>query len=154
MRILAAAALGILCTLPAAAQVTSGELIEGAREYDGKEIVITGELIGDPMVRGDHVWVNMYDGATAMGIWLPRVLMPSVQWYGSYKARGDAVRVQGVFHRSCSEHGGDMDIHASAMSVVAAGAPSGHSVRVALVLVAGALLLTSAAAFLLWRMRA
>jgi hypothetical protein len=41
--------------------------------------------------------------------------------YGDYRHQGDIVRISGVFHAACPEHGGDMDIHATDLSVVRAG---------------------------------
>jgi hypothetical protein len=135
------------------AQVPSPELIDKGRALDGKEIEFTGELIGDPMVRGDHVWVNVSDGANAIGVWLPRTLLPSVRFWGSYRARGDTIRVRGVFHRSCPDHGGDMDIHGSAVEIVSIGRPTEHRIGYVPVLSAVLLLFCSPAVFLLWRKR-
>ena len=135
------------------AQIPSGGLIENAGAYDGKEIDFSGELIGDPMPRGDHVWLNVNDGSNAIGIWLPRGLLPSVRYWGSYTARGDTVRIHGVFHRSCPDHGGDMDLHGSSIEVISPGEPTGHRVGPVPFFCAVLLIFTSFAAFLLWRRR-
>jgi hypothetical protein len=41
---------------------------------------------------------------------------------GGYGKKGDNVRVEGVFHRACPEHGGDLDIHAGSVTVLSTGA--------------------------------
>jgi len=104
-----------------AQQVSSGELIAKAAEYDGKTVTFRGEAIGDVMLRGDYAWVNVSDGRNAVGIWMPAALARTIAQTGAYLVRGDTIEVRGVFHRSCLEHGGDLDIHAEAMTKVVPG---------------------------------
>ncbi len=132
-------------------QVGSAELIERARELDGREVEFVGEAIGESMRRGDHVWLNLLDAGGAIGIWAKRADMPAIRYFGSAASRGDTLRVRGIFHRSCPEHGGDLDIHAAALEVVARGELKPvtlHGDRMAL---AAGLLLAAATAFFLWR---
>jgi len=110
-----------LCLVPAAARaeaVSSDELISRAKDYDGKAVLYEGEVIGDVMVRGDYAWINVNDGISALGIWLPKALAQSIRYTGSYKSKGDRVRVRGVFRRACPEHGGDLDIHADTLNQI------------------------------------
>lgn len=100
------------CAICYAPPLSSTELINNAKEYDGKSVVYTGEVIGDVMVRGDFVWVNLNDGENAIGIWLDKETAKEIQFTGSYRAKGDRLEVTGVFHRACIQHGGDLDIHA------------------------------------------
>ncbi len=44
-----------------------------------------------------------------------------IRFVGSYRYCGDRVLVIGTFHRACPEHGGDLDIHAVRLEVVAPG---------------------------------
>ena len=100
-------------TIPAWAQaVSSTELINNARHYDGKNVIYEGEAIGEVMLRGQYAWVNVNDGANAIGIWVNKDLAREISNLGSYRAKGDWVAVAGVFNRSCPSHGGDLDIHA------------------------------------------
>jgi hypothetical protein len=92
--------------------VSSTELIEQARDFDGKEVIYQGEAIGEAMARGDHFWVNLNDADNAVGIWVPDSFLSLVLYTGSYKSRGDWLGVRGVFNRACKLHGGDLDIHA------------------------------------------
>jgi len=99
--------------LPCFAQpVSSTELINNAREYDGKMVSYEGEVIGDIMARGQSGWVNVNDGKNAIGIWLDASLLKEVSFGGRYKTKGDIIEVAGIFQRACLEHGGDLDIHA------------------------------------------
>jgi len=105
-----------------AGDASSAEFINNARQYDGKEVLYKGEVIGDIMTRKEFVWINVNDGANAIGVWSDRNLVKEILYTGSYKSRGDTVEVKGVFHRACLEHGGDLDIHAETLRIVEPGA--------------------------------
>lgn len=103
--------------------VSSAELINNAKQYDGQIVSYEGEVIGDIMVRGDFAWVNVNDGVNAIGIWVDKNLIKDILYTGSYKYKGDWVEVEGIFHRACTEHGGDLDIHANELRKIKAGSP-------------------------------
>jgi hypothetical protein len=102
-----------LPALASATAVSSTDLIEKAKEINGREVVFAGEVIGDIMVRGGHTWINVSDGINAVGIWADNQILPNITLAGRYKVHGDEVKVTGVFYRACPEHGGDLDIHAT-----------------------------------------
>ncbi len=103
--------------------VTAEELVTNARAHDGEMVVFEGEVIRAVLPRGDHAWINLHDGTTAIGVWVPLAATAEVRYAGQYKVRGDRVRVRGVFHRACPEHQGALDIHAEELTVVATGGP-------------------------------
>ncbi len=107
----------------AARPVSAEELLNGARGYDGELVEFEGEVIRAVLPRGDHAWVNLHDGTAAIGVWVPLAATAEVRYAGTYKVRGDRVRVRGVFHRACPQHQGALDIHAVRFTVVAAGGP-------------------------------
>lgn len=146
----------LLLACPMAAQarsdgLTSNDLIERAKELHGKEVVYTGEAIGDAMRRGDHSWVNVNDGSNAVGIWLDETQIAAIRIYGSYNEAGDLVRIRGTFHRSCPEHGGDIDIHALEVAIVKPGGPTGHEVKNTSIILAAVLLPISLGLLMAWR---
>jgi hypothetical protein len=104
-----------------AQRTSSTELINNARQYDGKSVVYIGEVIGDVMMRGDFAWVNVNDGENAIGVWLSRELAGKIKFTGSYSLVGDQLEITGVFQRNCTQHGGDMDIHAQDMRIISSG---------------------------------
>jgi len=110
-----------LCAVSYADRASSTTLIENAKDFDNKIVVFQGEVIGDVMIRGDFAWVNLNDGQNALGIWMPRDFTKDIIYKGSYKAQGDLLEVEGVFHRACPEHGGDMDIHAQVLKKIQSG---------------------------------
>lgn len=111
----------VLYTQCFAQPISSTELINNAKQYDGKIVVYEGEAIGDVMMRGDFAWVNLNDGKGAIGIWMTKDLAKNIQYTGSYKTRGDWIEVTGVFQRACMQHGGDLDIHAQMIRKINSG---------------------------------
>ncbi|MBN1393125.1 MAG: hypothetical protein JW947_10030 [Sedimentisphaerales bacterium] len=101
--------------------VSSTELINNARKFDGQTVVYIGEAVGDVMVRGDFAWVNINDGENAIGVWLSKELAGEIRFTGSYHIIGDRVEITGVFNRNCQQHGGDMDIHAQSIHRISPG---------------------------------
>ena len=112
---------GLIAHIAYAQPISSTELINNAKQYDGKVIDYRGEVIGDIMIRGQYAWVNINDGQNAIGIWATKVLIKNIIYKGSYGFKGDVVEIMGIFHRSCSEHGGDLDIHAQTICKATSG---------------------------------
>ncbi|MDD5477269.1 MAG: DNA-binding protein [Candidatus Omnitrophica bacterium] len=101
--------------------LSSSELLKNAKQYDGKLITYSGEVIGDVMFRGEFAWVNINDGDNAIGAWMSGILAKEINFTGTYKSRGDTLEVTGIFHRACLEHGGDLDIHVQTLRKLAGG---------------------------------
>jgi hypothetical protein len=102
---------------------TSSDLLNDAKQYNGKTVDYKGEVIGDVMIRGDYAWLHVNDGVIAIGVWAPKAMIKDIRYAGDYHKKGDIVEVSGTFHRSCPEHGGDLDIHASEIKKVTPGSP-------------------------------
>jgi len=117
-------------------QNVAGDVSKGLF-WNGKTITFAGEAIGEVMDRGDYAWIHLNDdaymeknveeGATlggynsGMAVWIPVALTASIDTYGDYKHEGSIVQITGVFNGACKEHGGDMDIHATTLSVLRPG---------------------------------
>lgn len=115
--------------LPVGAQsVTSPNLLSHLKQYDGQRVTYEGEVVQDLMRRGGYGWANVSDGQNALGVWAPAQALEAIQYTGSYRFRGDWVRVTGVFHAACPQHGGDVDLHADRLQVIAPGGPTPHPV--------------------------
>ena len=92
--------------------LSSRELIDNAKKYDTDRITFEGEVIGDVMCRGQYCWVNLHDGNAAIGVWMSKDYAQIINYRGSYKQRGDWLRINGIFNRACPQHSGQLDIHA------------------------------------------
>lgn len=103
--------------------LSSLDLINNAKRYDGKGVTYRGEIIGDIMIRGENVWLNLNDGSNAIGIWAAKSFLGDIKYAGGYGVKGDVIEVNGVFNRSCAEHGGDLDIHLQSITKITSGQP-------------------------------
>jgi len=121
-------------------------LISNMKEYDGKEVTIEGEVVGDIMIRGQSAWITVNDDPYSrisleeggsfkglsnigIGVWAQKEQVDDIKVLGGYKNKGDIVIVRGVFHRACHEHGGDTDIHAISIEVRKQGYPFRHPIQ-------------------------
>jgi hypothetical protein len=133
--------------LLSAQSISSNELITHAKQYDGRLVTYSGEVIGDVMLRGEFAWVNINDGSNAIGVWANAALAKEINFTGAFKSRGDTLEITGIFHRACLEHGGDLDIHVQALRKIGGGKMINHKLdffKVELILIlCGAL-------FLIW----
>jgi len=118
MRILLIACCSLLVTCAVAAPIGSSKLINHAKQYDNIVIEFQGEAIGDIMVRGEHVWLNVKEGSSAIGVWAAKDMAKDIHHTGSYRFKGDQIKITGAFHRACLTHGGDLDIHADKIEIV------------------------------------
>jgi hypothetical protein len=127
--------------------VSINDLIENAAKYDGQEVTINGEAIGDRMDRGNDSWINVNDGSNAIGIWLSNSEADKVHYFGDYKYIGDTLKITGTFHRACREHGGEADFHAASLDII----KSGHRVKenISLVKIISTVILLPVALFML-----
>ena len=96
-------------------------LIENAAELDQQEVTVSGEAVGEAMNRGSHSWININDGTNAIGIWMSSSEAQKVKYFGKYKYKGDLLKVSGIFNKTCKEHGGESDIHATTLEVIKTG---------------------------------
>jgi hypothetical protein len=131
----------------------ASQLIDNAKLYDGQQVEISGELIGDVMIRGSYAWISILDEGTAISAWIQKSKLPSDINIGRYEKTGDIVRLQGIFHRACQEHGGDLDIHAETLALVSKGAPVNHPIDKGMILISLTLLAMGVILTLAWRRR-
>jgi hypothetical protein len=148
---------------PAGMEVTSTTLIENATGWNGRIISFKGEAIGERMVRGGMAWIHVNDDAymeksieagaggegynSGQAIWLSSDLAHRIRFFGSYKHQGDLVKITGVFNAACAEHGGDMDIHAAELTVVALGYSLADEIKMPRAALAASLMLPSVLLF-------
>ena len=104
------------------------ELVENADMLDGVVVTIEAEAIGEVLERGDNAWVNINDKSNAIGVYVPIEEARKIKFFGDYKHTGDTIRFSAVFHNACVEHGGEMDLHASTITIVKTGSPTNHPI--------------------------
>lgn len=130
--LVALALLGALAaaTTPAIAQappltLSTAEIISLPPSEGGLDVTMEGEAILAAL-RSDkgHVFVNLLQGDTAVGVWMTRAQAERIDGYGRYGRMGTFLRVEGVVNVACAQHGGDLDVHAGRIEVVS---PSGET---------------------------
>jgi hypothetical protein len=153
-----AAAVWLVCSAPVfasdAAALSVPEAVARAAELDGRAMTFEGEAIGEAL-RADSgtVWVNVLGDGTAIGVWMPREMASQITRYGVYRQTGDTVRVTGILNRACDKHGGDLDVHATSLTVIETGKPRTEQVRSLEALIGAAGLAVAGVAVLLARAR-
>ena len=139
---------------------SSTQLVEQPKRWDGKTVTFRGEAIAERMVRGQYAWIHLNDDGyylknveegsglhgynSGMPVFIPAGLTDEITTYGDYKHEGEVVEVRGVFNAVCAQHGGDMDIHATALTRVEPGRHAIDAVKPWKVILAAALALLAA----------
>ena len=133
--------------------LSSNELIENAKALDGNTVTYEGEVVTAILHRGDNSWVNLNDGFSAIGVWCRAADLKSVKFIGGYEYKGDVLRVEGIFNRACSIHGGEMDIHAKKIFIVKEGYGCAESMETRKLIFAAVLFLAILATVTIFRKR-
>lgn len=111
------------------ARTDAAELTGAESGLDGQTVQLEGEVVSETLAGGKgHVWVNVLSGGTAIGIWAPEELTGGLEVLGDWGHTGDMVSVTGVFHEACDTHGGDMDVHATSVTLLTRGTEREHPV--------------------------
>lgn len=106
---------------------TSIAALAGADSYyDGQEVQITGEAVGEAIrVAGndDYFWVVLAapeDNASIV-TFMRATDVRKIDSYGAYGKTGSTLKVRGTFNLVCKEHEGESDLHVTSVTVVEAG---------------------------------
>lgn len=149
--------------------VSSDELNDCPADYDGRAVVYEGEVVGALLTRRDGAWVQLNDdvyagdlgplpahrdfrgGNAGIGVFLPAGLVDMVEMVGGPAARGDVLRITGVFHRVDPASGEVAVIRANGAEVRSRGAPIVHEPLRDRRIVGGILALLAAAVTVVFR---
>ncbi|NIA26093.1 MAG: hypothetical protein GWP04_11075 [Gammaproteobacteria bacterium] len=152
--------------LAAADTVSGAKLIEDPAAFDGKQVTISGELIGDYGFRDDGtVWAQLNDDAyalsplrdggslrganTGIGIHADKALFVSLDPPGRYNRVGPLVSVTGTWRYHDAGRGGESYLEVESLDVVRPGYPVQENTRHTVVVV-GVLLAMLAAGLLVF----
>ncbi|MGA1840235.1 MAG: hypothetical protein ACMUIU_06375 [bacterium] len=104
------------------------QLIRQMKKFNGYNVEIKGEIVGDIMKRKNGTWLNIDDGSESIGVWYQKHNLPRIDFIGDYKSKGDILLISGIFNSACSVHGGETDIHAMEIIKVKKGHPIHHPI--------------------------
>lgn len=120
---------------PEGVEVSVSDLDADPTAYDGLEVIITGEIIGDYGDRGHVVWFQVNDDPYAekpipaggalrgtnvgVGVRLPGQLFdPSWGEPGGYRYRGPIVRIVGTFRHNAPDQFGETFIDGTSVELI------------------------------------
>jgi len=122
--------------------VSSSELVEKNRFFNGKTVWYQGEVIGDIMVRRNLAWLTVNDDAysrqaskiklkgynSGLSVTVPKRLSEQIKFVGNYKQRGDIVLIKALFHNACPQHNGVLMLHGQSLKVIKRGFALKHPI--------------------------
>ena len=109
-----------------------GALVKDGKKYDGREVAIEGEAIGDIMRRGGIAWVNVLSSdGTAIGVVMQPAQMRDISIMGNYSHRGDKLLIRGVMYRFAPMLQGETCIIAREVTLLKSGYPIAHRLSTA-----------------------
>lgn len=103
-------------------KITLEDVLTRPEEFDNKTVIIEGEVIGEPLgIRQSGVWLNLSAGGYNLGVFLQnKEILEKIKYWGSYKEKGDYVKIEGVFNKDCKQHQ-ERDFHLSNLEIVERG---------------------------------
>ncbi|MBN2484309.1 MAG: hypothetical protein JXD21_08965 [Candidatus Omnitrophica bacterium] len=95
---------------------TLKDILENFDTYHERTVEVTGEVIGESIKDpGGGYWLNILDEGINLGIFVSDpALIKKITFFGSYRVRGDKVRIIGTFYKRSPEH---LERHISADSL-------------------------------------
>jgi hypothetical protein len=154
----------------AAESVSATMLLETPQSFDGHEVTVVGELIGDYGYRDDGtVWTQLNDdpyafsplrdggrllgGNVGIGIHAAADLFDGIDPPGRYNRVGPLVIVTGTWRYHDPDRGGETYLEVASLQTVRAGYPLSEPVSPTTLVAAAVLVLAAASALLLARRR-
>ncbi|MCB9758094.1 MAG: hypothetical protein H6753_06725 [Candidatus Omnitrophica bacterium] len=102
------------------------DLVMRSAIYEGRTVILRGEVIGDIMPRGQFAWINIQGQYNEIGVWIPLELTKRITYKGNYRFKGDRVEVLGIFKHADEEFGGEFCLRAIDLKIIQPGFPSPH----------------------------
>lgn len=118
-----------------AVDVEANQLLSNPDEWDGRQVAVTGELVGDYSPRDDGVWVQLNDDSfvgspigaggtpettnTGIGARIPTDVFDRIEGPpGRYGRIGPIVRLEGIFRHSDAELQGETYLAVDAATTI------------------------------------
>lgn len=100
------------------------------RALNGAAVSFEAEAIGDILTADKgHKWVNVLGSDGSMiGVYMSNEDAQKIDTLGSYQQNGSTLYIEGIYSIVCSDHQGELDIHASLVKVEKQGSAIDHAV--------------------------
>lgn len=160
--------LAVILAATSHSAVTVAELDAEPQVWTGREVVVTGEIVGDYSARSDVVWVQLNNDDyviaplaergspsgvnSGIGVRIPATLFDDA-WGapGGYDVRGPILEVEAVFRYNSADDQGETFLDATAIRLIEQARPIEHRPASTSRALTGAALTVAAAA--LWWVR-
>lgn len=111
-----------LCLPLYSEEIQIQDLLEEANLYNNTRIICSGEAVGEALKDDTGgTWVNIAQGEFNLGVYIEgNYLKDRIKSFGSYKKKGDIIKIIGTFYRNCPTHY-EQDIHAIDLEVTSPG---------------------------------
>jgi len=97
------------------------EILSKPKEYNGKNVTLEGEVVGEVLGNDQGGWINILDKGHNIGVFSSsKEIFLLIEHWGSYKEKGDIIRIEGMFYEDCPQHH-TSDIHLESFKVVKPG---------------------------------
>lgn len=133
----------IMANASSAFGVSLQQIFDDPRKFDGKVVILEGEIVGvavkakdgyfvqlnqDPYIQKSLAEGGKFSGSNnAIAVFLKPEEFRKIKNFGNYHNKGDLVSIEGVFHAACSDHNGETDIHAFRLEVIKKGYRINHT---------------------------
>jgi hypothetical protein len=122
---------------PEAGRVSSTQVFQCPRAFDGLTVTYVGEVIGEVLPRRGGAWAQVNDDIyalevgplvghqerdgfnTGLSVWLPDGLYQQVEDVGRPGRRGDVILIRGTLERADPHDGGGTTVRAESLEVLA-----------------------------------
>jgi hypothetical protein len=114
-------------TTPAPTVTTTiANLMDAGQRFDGQEVTIEGEVVGDILAAdGDHKWLMLQNDGATISVLVDEDEVSKIARLGRYNQVGTRIEVSGVFRVDCPDHDGLTDLHATRVVVL----DEGHEIE-------------------------
>ena len=114
----------------AVTDVAVGVLTAVNRALNGATVSFSGEVIGDVINAGDgNVWVNILSSGASIGVLMSAEDAEGITYGASYSTTGTTLQITGVYSIACADHQGELDVHATEVTVLDDGGKITHTVQ-------------------------
>lgn len=97
------------------------DILASPESFDKREVQVEGEAIGEPLRDDRGVWINISSGSKQIGVFSPdKKIAENITYWGSYKYRGDQLRITGIFYKDCPIYQ-ISDIHLRSLEIIEKG---------------------------------
>lgn len=104
------------------ASVDIHALLSAGERQNNREVMFTGEAVGEPIYADDqNVWINTKSDNAMIGVFMTSDQAAQIASFARYEQTGDMLQVCGTYHLACAQHNGELDVHASIVSIDAPG---------------------------------